>query len=135
MTTRPGGVLLAFAKRGLFVLGLVRLSETLRVILRGFHLPQCLGGIHVLCLRSIFVAYLGVRALCCLEVVVAGYWLCHFGPRPAVGAPEFPCCFLNLIGLALPFWVSWKVVWAFLSLQALNPQIALLFFPVRLPVV
>ena len=40
--TRPGNVLLAFAKRGLFVLGLVHLSETLRVILRGFHLPQCL---------------------------------------------------------------------------------------------
>ena len=33
--TRPGGVLLAFARRGLFVLGLVRLSETLCVILRG----------------------------------------------------------------------------------------------------
>ena len=40
--TRPGGVLLAFAKRGLFVLSLVRLSEILRVILNGFHLPQCL---------------------------------------------------------------------------------------------
>ena len=40
--TRPGGVLLAFAKRDLFMLGLVYSIETLRVILRGFHLPQCL---------------------------------------------------------------------------------------------
>ena len=44
--TRPGGIVLAYAKRDLFVLGLVRLFETLRVILRGFHLPQCLAA-HV----------------------------------------------------------------------------------------
>ena len=37
--TRLGGVSLALARRGLFVLGLVRLSETLRIILRGFYLP------------------------------------------------------------------------------------------------
>ena len=42
--TRPGAVLLAFARRGLFVLGLVRLSETLRIILHGFQLPQCLAA-------------------------------------------------------------------------------------------
>ena len=34
------------------------------------------------------VAYLNVGALCCLGVVVAGCWLCHFGPRPAVGLPQ-----------------------------------------------
>ena len=40
--TKPGGILLAFAMRDLFVLGLVHLSKTLRVILRGSHLPQYL---------------------------------------------------------------------------------------------
>ena len=44
--TKPESVLLASAKRGLFMLGLVHPSETLRVILRGFHLPQCLAA-HV----------------------------------------------------------------------------------------
>ena len=39
----------------------------------------------MLCLRSILVAYFGVEAFCCLQVVVAGSWLCRFGPRPAVG--------------------------------------------------
>ena len=33
---------------------------------------SCVREIHVLCLKSILVAYLGVGALCCLEVVVAG---------------------------------------------------------------
>ena len=40
---------------------------------------SCAREIHVLCLRGILVAYHGVRALCCLEVVVVGCWLCHFG--------------------------------------------------------
>ena len=38
--------MLAYVKRGLFVLGLVCPSETLRIILHGFYLPQCLAG-HV----------------------------------------------------------------------------------------
>ena len=38
----PGGISLAYAKRGLFVVGLVRQSETLRIILYSFQLPQCL---------------------------------------------------------------------------------------------
>ena len=38
--------MLTYVKRGLFVLCLVRLSETLRIILRGFYLPQCLAA-HV----------------------------------------------------------------------------------------
>ena len=38
--------MLAYAKRGLFVLCLVRLSEILRIILRGLYLPQCLAA-HV----------------------------------------------------------------------------------------
>ena len=41
-----GGVLLAYAKRGLFMLCLVHPSKTLRVILRNFYLPQCLA-VHV----------------------------------------------------------------------------------------
>ena len=41
--TRPGGVLLAYNKRDSFVLCLVHLSKTLRVILRGFYLLQCLA--------------------------------------------------------------------------------------------
>ena len=35
-------------------------------------MPSCAGEIHVLCLKGILVAYLGVGALCCLEIVVAG---------------------------------------------------------------
>ena len=49
---------------------------------------SCAHKIHVLCLRSILVIYLGVRAFCCLEVVVAGCWLCRFGPRLAIGLPQ-----------------------------------------------
>ena len=45
---------------------------------------SCACEIYVLCLRGILVAYLGVGALCCLGVVVAGCWLCRFGPHPAV---------------------------------------------------
>ena len=48
-------------------------------------MPSCARGINVLYLKGILVAYLGVEALYCLEVVVAGSWLCCFGPRPAVG--------------------------------------------------
>ena len=49
---------------------------------------SCTREIHVLCLRSIIVAYLGVGALCCLKVMVAGCWLCHFGPRLAIGLSQ-----------------------------------------------
>ena len=48
---------------------------------------NCAREIHVLCVKGILVAYLGIGALCCLEVVVAGCWLCCFGPRPAFGLP------------------------------------------------
>ena len=41
-----------------------------------------------LCLRDILIAYLSVGALCCLKVVVAGCWLCHFGPCLAIGLPQ-----------------------------------------------
>ena len=49
---------------------------------------SCAREIHVLCLGGILVACLGVGALGCLKVVVASSWLCHFGPRPAVGLPQ-----------------------------------------------
>ena len=49
---------------------------------------SCACEIHVLCLRDILVAYLGVGALYCLKVVVACCWLCHFGPCPAIGLPQ-----------------------------------------------
>ena len=48
-------------------------------------MPNCARTMRVLGLKNILVAYLGVRALCCLKVVVASFWLCRFGPRPAVG--------------------------------------------------
>ena len=48
---------------------------------------SCTRDLYVLCLRGILVAYLSVRVLCCLEVVVAGCWLCHFDPCPAVRLP------------------------------------------------
>ena len=51
-------------------------------------MPSCARGIHMLCLRSILIAYLGVETLCCFEVVVAGFWLCHFGSCPAIGLPQ-----------------------------------------------
>ena len=35
-------------------------------------MPSCAHEIHVLCFKGILVAYLGVGALSCLEVVVAG---------------------------------------------------------------
>ena len=54
--TRPGSVLLAYAKRGLFVLCLVSLSETLHVILRSFYLPQCLAT-HVTYMYYILEAF------------------------------------------------------------------------------
>ena len=57
-------------------------------------MPSYAREIHLLCFRDILVAYLGVGALCCLKVVVAGCWLCHFGSRPAVGLPwGFPVTF------------------------------------------
>ena len=37
---------------------------------------------------TFFVDYFGVGASCCLGVMVAGYWLCHFGQQQAV------CCAL-----------------------------------------
>ena len=49
---------------------------------------SCARGIYVLCLKGIPVAYLGVGVLCCLGVVVAGCWLCRFGPCLAVGLPQ-----------------------------------------------
>ena len=49
---------------------------------------SCKFDLYVLCLRGILVAYLGVEAICCLRVVVAGSWLCRFGPHPAVGLPQ-----------------------------------------------
>ena len=49
---------------------------------------SCAREIHKLCLEGILVACLGVGALCCLKVVVAGCWLWHFGPRSAVGLPQ-----------------------------------------------
>ena len=45
---------------------------------------SCARDLYILCLRGILVAYLSVRTLCCLGVVVAGCWLCHFGPRLTV---------------------------------------------------
>ena len=76
--TRPGGVSLAYAKRGLFVLCLVCLSETLQVIfIRLLLAPMisCAHDLYVLCLRGILVAYLSVGALCCLKLwsLIAGY--------------------------------------------------------------
>ena len=88
--TRLGGVILVYAKRDLFVLGLFCLSETLCIYVTQLSLApmlSCAREIHVLCFISILVAYLGlgVGVLCCLEVVIAGCWLCHFGPRLAIG--------------------------------------------------
>ena len=82
---------MAYAKRGLFVLGLVRLFETLCVIFMRFLLApmlSCARDLYVLCFRSILIAYLSVGALCCLKVVVVGCWLCHFDTRLAVGLPQ-----------------------------------------------
>ena len=82
--------MLAYNKRGSFVLSLVRQSKTLRVYITWLPLAlmfSCAREIHMLYFKGILVAYLGVRALCCLEIVVAGCWLYHFGPHPAVGLP------------------------------------------------
>ena len=49
---------------------------------------SCARDLYMLCLRGILVAYLSVGALCCLEVMVAGCWLCHFGSCPVVGLPR-----------------------------------------------
>ena len=51
-------------------------------------MPSCAREIHVLCFKSILVAYLSMEALCCLEVVVAGSWLYHFGSCPAIELPR-----------------------------------------------
>ena len=51
-------------------------------------MPSCAREIHMLCLRGILVAYLGVRALCGLEIVVAGCWLYYIGPRLTVGLAQ-----------------------------------------------
>ena len=64
---------------------------------------NCARGIHVLCLKSILVAYLGVRALCCLKVVVAGCWLLAMPFWPTSSrwvASRFFDRFLSLMGLA-----------------------------------
>ena len=50
-------------------------------------MPSCARKIHVLYFQSILVAYLGVRELCFLEVVVAGCWLRCFSSGLAVGLP------------------------------------------------
>ena len=42
----------------------------------------------MLCFRGILVAYLGKKVLCCLEIVVAGCWLCRFGSHLAVRLPQ-----------------------------------------------
>ena len=48
----------------------------------------------MLCLVGILVAYLDVGTLCYFEAVVAGCWLCRFGPRLAVRLPQsFPVVF------------------------------------------
>ena len=44
--------------------------------------------IHVLCLGGILVACLGMGALCCFKIVVAGCWLYCFGPYLALGLPQ-----------------------------------------------
>ena len=49
---------------------------------------SCARDLYMLYFRGILVAYLSVGALCCLGVVVAGCWLCHFGPHPAVGLSQ-----------------------------------------------
>ena len=49
---------------------------------------SCARDLYMLCFRGILVAYLGVEALCCLGVVAAGSWLCHFGSRPTIGLPQ-----------------------------------------------
>ena len=51
-------------------------------------MPSCARRMLVSCLVGIQVACLGVKAFCCLKIVVAGCWLCHFGPCPAVGLPR-----------------------------------------------
>ena len=51
-------------------------------------MPSCAREIHVLCLKGILVAYLGMGVFCCPEVVVASCWLCCFGPCLAVGLPQ-----------------------------------------------
>ena len=67
-------------------------------------MPSCARGIHLLSLRGILVAYFDVEALCCLKVVVAGYWLCCFGPPPAVGLPQsFLVAKQALLSLLYPF--------------------------------
>ena len=62
---------------------------------------SCAREVHVLCFKSILVAYLGVGALCCLKVVVAGCGLGHFGSRLAVGLPQG---FLVSWLLPKPYW-------------------------------
>ena len=49
---------------------------------------SCARDLYMLCLKGILVAYLSLGALCCLGVVIAGCWLCHFGPRLAIGLPQ-----------------------------------------------
>ena len=101
--TRPGGVLLVYAKRGLFVLGLVRPSETLRYIMQLLIalMVSCARDIHMLCLEGI-QSYLSWRGGILLSQGY-GRWLLAmlFWPMPSCWiAPRVHSCFLSLIGLA-----------------------------------
>ena len=61
------------------------------VILCSFWLPQWLAahGTHTCyVLKAFKVTCLGVETFCCLKVMVAGCWLCYFGPCLAVGLPQ-----------------------------------------------
>ena len=55
---------------------------------------------HVPCLKSIPVAHFGVKAFCCLEIVVVSCWLCRLPVRLAVGLSQsFLVAFMALLGL------------------------------------
>ena len=73
----------------------------------------CTCSLHATCLGICLVARLGlglsqrhfscclgVRAFCCLEVVVDGCWLCCSNQCPANGLPREVGCFLGPIRLA-----------------------------------
>ena len=49
---------------------------------------SCARDLYMLCLKGILVAYISVGALGCLKIVVASCWLCHFGPRLAIGLSQ-----------------------------------------------
>ena len=67
-------------------------------------MPSCAREIHVLCLKGILVACLGMGGFCCLKVVVAGCWLCRFDPHPTIWLPwGFLVAYKVLLGLLNPF--------------------------------